>query len=155
MNDAAMRTVLDCMIYAQGLINPSGPAGECLARGTQGDFTIVLSQHVISEILELPSKLPAKFAITDQKVAALLDAVIPVALLLEVVPHVFDHPIDPDDSAYVDLAVATGAKLIVSRDRHLLGLNDCNKPWSAEFRKRFPELKVLTVNELLALLRKT
>jgi putative PIN family toxin of toxin-antitoxin system len=153
MNDAAMRTVLDCMVYAQALLNPRGPAGECLARGAKGEFAIVLSDYVVEEILELPAKLPAKFAITEQKVTFLLDELMPTALLVPDVPHVFDQPVDPDDSAYVDLAVAAGAKLIVSRDRHLLGLIDPRKPWSAEFRRRFPELNVLTVEELLTTLR--
>jgi putative PIN family toxin of toxin-antitoxin system len=153
MSDAAMRTVLDCMVYAQALINPRGPAGECLARGAKGEFVLVVSEYVLSEIRELPAKLPAKFAITDHKITALLDELIPVALLVSNVPHIFDHPIDPDDSAYVDLAVAAGAKLIVSRDRHLLGLKDPMKPWSEEFRRRFPDLNVLTVEELLAQLR--
>ena len=46
-------------------------------------------------------------------------------------------------------------KLIVSRDRHLLGLNDPKKPWSAEFRSRFPGLQVIVVEELLRQLKGT
>ena len=75
--------------------------------------------------------------------------------MIQDVPHVFDHPIDPDDSGYVDLALATGTKLIVSRDRHLLGLNNPAKPWSAEFRRRFPEFRVLTPEDLLVQLRQS
>jgi predicted nucleic acid-binding protein len=99
--------------------------------------------------------LTPRFSITGEQIDALLDELIPTALLLQDVPHVFDHPIDPDDSAYVDLAVAAGATLIVSRDRHLLGLNDPAKPWSADFRRRFPDLKVLTVEGLPSLLRQS
>ena len=70
MNDTAMRTVLDCMVFAQALISPRGPAGECLQRGTKGEFKIVLSPYVISEILELPDKLHPKFTLTDEQVTA-------------------------------------------------------------------------------------
>jgi predicted nucleic acid-binding protein len=37
---------------------------------------------------------------------------------IENVPDVYRHPIDEDDSCYVNLAIAAGAKLIVSNDRH-------------------------------------
>ncbi len=111
-----------------------------------------LSPYVISEILELPGKLPLKFGITDTRVAEILDELLPAAFILDDVPHVFDHPLDPDDSGYVDLALATGANLIVSRDRHLLGLNDPAKAWSKEFRQRFPQIKVMTPEVFLTLL---
>ena len=153
MSDAPTRAVLDCMVFAQAIINPKGPAGECLDRSSKGEFKIVLSPYVIGEILELPTKLPPKFAVTAEKVAAFLDELIPTAILIDVVPHVFDHPIDPDDSPYVDLAVAARAALIVSRDRHLLGLTDPRKPWSEEFRRKFSRIRILPVVEFLAVLR--
>lgn len=152
MNERLMRAVLDCMVFAQALINPDGPAGECVVRGSGQQFTIVLSPQVLAEILELPQKLPVKYCVTDAKVIAFLDELMPTCLMIEHVPHVFAHPIDPDDSVYVDLALAAGARMIVSRDRHLLGLNNPEKPWSATFRQRFPDLRVLTVEELLGLL---
>ena len=150
MSNLSAPTVLDCMVYAQALINPASPAGRCVEIGIQGQFTIVLSQYVVSEILELPQKLPPKFAITDARVAEFLEELLPAAHLCDTVPHVFEHPIDPDDSPYVDLALATGANLIVSRDRHLLGLSDAGKPWSDEFRRKYPDFKVLTPELFLA-----
>ena len=96
--------------------------------------------------------MPAKFTITDEQVNAFLDELIPTTLLIQNAPHIFDHPIDPDDSPYIDLALASGGNLVVSRDRHLLGLKNPAKPWSADFRRRFPDFKVLTPEELLALL---
>jgi putative PIN family toxin of toxin-antitoxin system len=141
------------MVFAQALINPNGPAGECIERGARAEFTIVLSRQVIAEIVELPEKIPAKYLLTDAKVAAFLAGLVPASRIIEQVPHVFDHPIDPDDSAYIDLAVAAGASLIVSRDKHLLGLNDPQKPWSADFRRRFPDLKTIKIETFLDLLR--
>ena len=143
---------MDCMVYAQAMISPRGPAAHCVARGVRGEFTIILSPHIVSEVLELPRKLPSKFALTSEKVSVFLGGLLPKAFLMDHVPHVFDHPIDPDDSAYVDLALATGANLIVSRDRHLLGLSDPVKPWSEYFRLRFPNFKVMTPEAFLAIL---
>lgn len=123
-------------------------------RGARGEFTIILSPQVIAEVLELPLKAPARYAVTDEKVSTFLAALVPSCLSVDLVPHVFDHPIDPDDSGYVDLAIAAGASAIVSRDKHLLGLVDTRKPWSADFRTAYPNLKVVTVEILLDLLRR-
>jgi len=41
----------------------------------------------------------------------------------------------------------------VSRDRHLLNLNNPAKPWSADFRSRFPSLRVFTVEQMLSEIR--
>jgi len=141
------------MVFAQALINPNSPAGICIEIGARGEFSAVLSPHVISEILELPQKVPAKYLLTDDKVATFLAEFVPTCLLLDQVPRVFEHPIDPDDSAYVDLAIAADASIIVSRDKHLLGLTHLQKPWSADFRRRFPQMKVLRIEEFLELLR--
>src|SRR5947209_2846940 len=100
MNRAATHAVLDCMVFAQALINPRGPAGECIERGSRGEFIIVISPAIVTEVLELPLKLPLKFGVTGEKVQAFVRALLPSCQVVQQVPHVFDHPIDPDDSPY-------------------------------------------------------
>ncbi len=63
--------------------------------------------------------------------------------------HASAHPLDRDDSEYVNLAIVADAKLIVSRDKHLLGLNDAAKPWAREFQERFPDIRVMEPAEFL------
>ena len=153
MSKKIHRAVLDCTILAQALINPNGPAGECVERSTRGEYSMVISEFVIREVLELSEKIPARYSITPEKIKIFLRELLPSAQVIEKVPNVFDHPIDPDDSHYVNLALAADAFLIVSRDRHLLGLNDPQKSWSAEFRKKFPQIKILQVEKMLTILR--
>ena len=38
MSEHPMRAVLDCMVFAQALINPDGPADECVVRGSEQQF---------------------------------------------------------------------------------------------------------------------
>lgn len=68
-------------------------------------------------------------------------------------PVVFAHPIDPNDGPYIDLAVATGANVITSRDKHLLNLTNPGIPWSADFRAKFPWLRVMPPAAFLQELR--
>jgi len=72
------------------------------------------------------------------------------AEMVDAVPPRYLHPIDPDDSHYIDLALAANAKLIVSWDNHLLSLTDDNVPAGQDFRSRFPELMILSPVQLLA-----
>jgi len=67
----------------------------------------------------------------------------PVVHFVEHPPSVYQHPVDPKDSHYVDLAVACNAKLIVSRDTHQLNLMNPLKLGASEFQARFPTLAVL------------
>ena len=52
-----------------------------------------------------------------------MEELLSLAVNLDTVPSLFEHPIDPKDSVYVNLAIAAGATIIVTRDRHLLALN--------------------------------
>jgi predicted nucleic acid-binding protein len=49
----------------------------------------------------------------------------------------------------VDLAIATNSTLIVSRDRHLLNLMDASRSDGKEFKDRFPDLTILTPENLI------
>ena len=72
-----------------------------------------------------------------------------LAEMIDPVGAVFQHPIDPKDTMIVNLAVAAGAHVITSRDRHLLSLRDAKTPAGAEFMSRFGFIEVLTPVELL------
>lgn len=144
------KCVFDCNILLQFLLNPSGPAGRCVKTTLDGNLELLLSAPVLSELRELPEKAIAiKNGLDDAAITRFIVSLLQNATFLEDVNEDFHHPVDPDDSCYVNLAISEGASIIVSRDRHLLGLNDVNKPWSADFRARFPILRILTVEQFL------
>ncbi len=69
-------------------------------------------------------------------------------VVLSDVPQAFPLERDPKDEPYLDLAVAAGARYLVSRDRDLLDLmND------AEFLGRFPDLTIVDPPAFLQALR--
>jgi putative PIN family toxin of toxin-antitoxin system len=149
------RVVYDCNIYLQSLTSRTGPSAACIELAILEEVELYWSDAVLDEVRKLPRHPElAHLGATPERVSKLLGKLWSVALHIRDVPSVYVHPIDADDSAYVDLAVAADAKLIVSRDNHLLNLTNPAKPWSAEFRQRFPTIEVLTPVELLGRLKR-
>ncbi len=121
-----------------------------------GQVTLFIADFVISEIRDIPNKpTPSRAGVTAKKAEDLVQLLLVKAEYVSDIPVVFTHPIDEDDSGYVNLAVTADAKLIVSRDRHLLNLNNPAKPWSADFRARFPDLRIVSAEQLLTEIRRT
>lgn len=114
--------VYDCTIFAQALISKKGPGGACLVAAQDGRVRLYVSEYVMSEIRALPPKLPARLGVTQHRVDRLVRDLGKYAEVVEIIPSVFTYDRDPDDAHYVDLSLATGANLIVSRDNDLLDL---------------------------------
>ena len=69
--------VFDCVIFAQALMSGRGPASSCLKHVLDGNLQLVWSDYVLQEIRELPSKLPARFLVTSERVEAFIASVAP------------------------------------------------------------------------------
>ncbi|HEY8668611.1 MAG TPA: putative toxin-antitoxin system toxin component, PIN family [Tepidisphaeraceae bacterium] len=155
MSDSPPQAIFDCNVFVQALMNPAGPAGACVQLALDRHIQLFFTRYILDELQQMPDRpTPAKLGVSAAKVERLTANLLITATWIDDVPHVFDHPVDPDDSHYLDLAVFTQTKLIVSRDRHLLGMNDFAKPWSSDFRKRFFDLRVASPEELLTMLQR-
>jgi putative PIN family toxin of toxin-antitoxin system len=146
------RIVFDCNVYFQALIGPNGPAGACLEAAEKSSFDLYASEYVLNELNNVCMRpgLAAKFGFTPARVTDFLRSIRRFAILLDNIPHVFTYPRDPDDEHYVDLAAACNAHLIASRDRDLLALNDVSTETGKQFRLQFPDLLIMTPDQLLA-----
>lgn len=139
----ASNCVFDCNIFFQSLISGTGPSSECLIRARTGAIRLHISQYVIDELLDVCTRphIQQKFGVTAEQAAAFIQELRSFALLIDQVPSIYVHPHDPDDSHYIDLAVATGSQLIVSRDRHLRLLMDLSRREAQDFHSRFPDIR--------------
>ena len=153
MSDAMSRIVFDCNVFAQALITPDGRSGLCIQLVLEGRLRLFWSDYVLGEIRRIAEKpTPRKLGITREMTEKLIALLFPVAHWIDAPPSVYQHPFDPKDSHYVDLAVSTTSSVIVSSDRHLLNLMKIERAEGAAFLKLFPNIKVYQPWELVDML---
>jgi putative PIN family toxin of toxin-antitoxin system len=133
--------VFDCNIFFQATRNAAGPAAELLRRLEAGAFSLYLSDTILEEVRETlndPTVRARNRSITDAAVDALLGHLSAKAAFVQDVPERFTLERDPDDAKYVNLALAAGARYLVTRDKDLLDLmND------SAFRSQYTDLTIL------------
>jgi putative PIN family toxin of toxin-antitoxin system len=134
--------VFDAMTFLQAVTNRQGPAGACLALVDEGHVKLFVSADVLDEVRDVLYR-PAirkvfKKKLTDEIAQDFLDHVVDKAHAVEHVPNVFRLKRDPDDEPILNLAIATRASFIVSRDKDLRDLMKDD-----EFLKTYPGLTII------------
>lgn len=148
--------VFDCMLFLQGLIKETGIAVTCLELFEQGEIELFISEELLTEISDVLTrpKLQAKYPLlTQERADKLVGLLKERATFVKSVPKQFNYSRDPKDEPYINLAVASGAAYIVSRDTDLLDLMTGYTDECKEFRQRFRSLKVIEPLELLRVVR--
>ena len=127
------------------------PARGCFEIVDEGLVTLCISPAVLTEVRDVLSRpeLVKRFpALSAEWVTAFVTSVADKALVVPDVLNAFVLPRDPKDEPYINLAVATQAEFLVSRDRDLLDLMT-----DADFRRRFPALKIVDPETFLRTIR--
>lgn len=146
------RVVFDCMVFIQALARPNGPAAACFSHVTDGKCELIISDKVLKEIHEVVNrpKLRRTFIrATDEDIETFFLRLAIITTRIDPVPDVFVLTRDQKDSKYLNLAIAAGAKLIVSRDNDLLDLMTDTDNDAMTFRKSFPGISILDPIEFL------
>ena len=147
MSDSPVRVVYDCVVFLQGAGRRNSASRKCLDLVDSGTVQLCLSPEVLAEIddvLHRPELLRKFPLIKTEDSQSLLRTARGKSLLLSTVARVFHLPRDPDDEAYIDLAVAADAKYLVTwNERHLTYLMQQNTPEGVDFCRRFPGLKIV------------
>lgn len=139
------RVVFNCNVFLQAIISDKGPAWKCYQLAEHGNITLYLSPFVLYELRELPDRIRLQRfkSRTPQRIERFIADSLANAVLITEVPTVFSYPRDPDDAHYVNLALATDAQYLVTRDRDLLALMAPTRPEAQDFQNRFPTLRIL------------
>jgi putative PIN family toxin of toxin-antitoxin system len=133
--------VFDTTTLLQAAASSKGPAGACLALADEGRVKLHLSAVTFDEIRDVLNRPEIRKAfpkLTDQHVAGFLDHLADKGHRIENVPLVYRFDRDPKDEPFLNLAIATQAPFLVTRDTDLLDLMKDD-----EFRKAYPWLTVL------------
>ena len=92
--------------------------------------------------------------VTSERRQAFLNDVVPLAEMISDVPEVYQHPIDADDSHYVNLCACRGGHA------HHQPRPPLTRPhgrfastWDCAFRQQFPHLEIVRPEELLRSVR--
>ena len=149
--------VFDCNVFLQVMLSTRGASHACWQKVVAGEVSLFVTPYILAEIRKLPAhKNLRRFrSFTAERVERFIEELLDAAEFVADPISVFSYPRDPDDAHYVDLAVATGAKLIVSNDNDLLDLmNETNVEGKA-FRAIHQEFTVLKPPLFLAVMRQT
>jgi len=112
-----LKVVMDTNVFVSGVFF-SGPPYEILKAWQEGEFELVVSQEILDEYRRVGEILSEEHPQVDLN--PILTFVIEHAKVYQ--PVELDQPIceDPDDDKFFACALASGSKVIVSGDKHLL-----------------------------------
>ena len=144
--------VFDCNLFVQMVLNQHGPAGRCRELVEQGRVVLFVSPQVLAEVAEVLTRPRFRQLIPDlttERVETFVADIGAISIPIINVPEEFHYGRDPEDEPYINLALVTRARYIVSLDRDLLDLMDSTSTDGIAFQRRYPRLRVLKPRDLL------
>jgi putative PIN family toxin of toxin-antitoxin system len=112
-----MRVVLDTNVFISGVFF-GGPPHRILQGWRDGRVKLVLSPEILDEYRRVAAELKTQFPAVD--LTAILELLMVAAEMHQVEPLPEAVCADPDDDKFLACARASGSRLIVSGDKHLL-----------------------------------
>ena len=106
-----MRIVLDTNVLVSGLLSPFGPPGDIVRLIAAGEVRVCYDGRIMDEYREVLSR-PA-FRIAGDRVESLLHQIAADGLLVTAQPLAVRLP-DPDDEAFLAVALAGGARCLAT-----------------------------------------
>lgn len=132
-----MRVILDTNVFISGVFF-SGPPHQILTAWRDGLVQLVISQEILTEYWKVGKVFAEEYPSID--LGPILDLVTINAEMYYA--KELPRPVcsDPDDDKFLACAIASGSKVIISGDKHLLKVNgyqqiEIIKP--QEFVKRY------------------
>ena len=114
-----MRIVLDTNVFISGIFF-SGAPSQILKKWGNQNFQIVLSQDILDEYQRVAQELSSKYPSVD---------ILPIIEMVTIYGQFVDTQViditvceDPDDNKFIECAIVSNCKIIVSGDKHLLKL---------------------------------
>lgn len=117
-----MRIVLDTNVVVSGVFF-GGVPGQILSAWVDRKFDLVLSPAILDEYQRVGDELGWRYPSVVGHFTGILTLVATHALVVAAPPLPQAVTADPTDDMFLAAALASGASVIVSGDRHLLAVN--------------------------------
>lgn len=121
-----MKVVLDTNVLVSAFLSSKGSPAQVLEALRQERFELVGSEAIFAEYQEVLSyeKVQALHQMSKAKITAVINALKGSALIVEPSPALVGVLRDPDDTKFLECAVAGRAPYIVSQDLDLLSVKE-------------------------------
>ena len=115
-----LRVVIDTNIWISATINPAGPPAAVVNALIAGQFSLIISQPLIDELVEVLERprIGQRYGISADRVRQARALLSDFGLLVPVVGDVTLCR-DPDDNVFLETALRGQADVLVSRDEDL------------------------------------
>jgi putative PIN family toxin of toxin-antitoxin system len=120
-----MRLVFDCNVLISALAFRDSTSGKALLRATSTSATLLLSNHVLAELLEVIMRPTFDLYISKNLRKLFCEELVSLGTLVEITEQV-NLCRDPKDNMYLELAFSGKADCLVTGDPDLLVLNPIN-----------------------------
>lgn len=112
-----MRIILDTNVFISGIFF-SGPPFEILNAWKHSRVQIVLTKEILEEYQRVAKSLMDKFPTVD--IFPIIELLTIHSLFIDTEGILLSVCDDPDDDKFIECAIASKTKIIVSGDKHLL-----------------------------------
>jgi putative PIN family toxin of toxin-antitoxin system len=149
--------VFDAVTFVQSLANPDGPAAACWQRVLAGELHLFTDDPTLAEVADVVSrsKVARRLAFDAEIAKSFLDDIRKRSTQFLDAPARFSYSRDPKDEPLINLAIAAGAKYLVTWDNDLLDLMQPDSADGIALRLLSANLVILTPPELMRILRAT
>lgn len=152
MPEDKIKVIFDCNIIWQSFFFAGGVAAKCKKLADDEKVILFISSEILTEMREVMTRpeFLAKFeTVTEAMVEKYLEQLAKKSVFIRSVPKSFALSRDPDDEAYINLAIESEADYIVTRDNDLLDLMTGFSVEAKEFRQKTRPLKIVEPTEFL------
>jgi uncharacterized protein len=115
-----MKIVLDTNVFISGIFF-SGPPSQILQSWRQSKTKIVLTEQILAEYQRIGAELSAKYPSVNIEPIIELFTIFGEFVETRGISETICE--DPDDNKFIECAIASQSKLIVSGDKHLLNIS--------------------------------
>lgn len=115
-----MKIVLDTNVFISGIFF-SGPPSQILQSWSKSQIQIVLTEQILEEYQRVGDELSAKYPTINIEPIIELFTIFGEFVETKGITETICE--DPDDNKFIECAIASQSKLIISGDKHLLKIS--------------------------------